>query len=192
MSQFYVGVTDGSLPSNVATTYTSDSGNSATPAAHILIVSANDTTSNDTDGLRTIAGVADGLAANEIQVQITNRVQGTVTTSGAVSSNISLIDFSSAPFSGVPGVYTFEIKVAAFDAATPGAGSYILQGGIITDGTTPTIIDGNFDKIVHETAGIEGADAIAAVSGNILVIQVTGVALLDINWGLVGYYVRAI
>lgn len=167
----------------VATTYNADSG-SAVPAANILIVSADDTTANNNNGLQTAAGAGEGLNANEVQVQLTNRIQGSGTT-----SNANTTDLITLPLGATPGTYSFIVNLCAFDSATPASASYKLFFGFRTDGATATLID-DVDRINHEEAALSAANATAVASGNNAVVRVTGVAGIDpLNWNAVGYYV---
>lgn len=183
MSQIYT--TTESSP-DVPTSFVTDDG-TAIPVANTLNLLARDTNENNDEGIQTTADPAGG---QNLYVELTNRVEVGATTIGAGTSNVTLIDFSLSPFSGTAGTYTFDFAVAAFEPTTPGGGNYFVEGGCITDGTTPTIIgtpDENFDA-----PNLPGSNATIAVSGNELVLQLTGSAGLNITWQCVGYYVRAI
>src|SRR5271157_1861500 len=92
-----------------ATTYTTMAGNAA-PAAGILhIVGAGGITTSGVGATVTITSEDPSLV-------------GTGTTIGAVNGGILVI-----PLGAVPGTYTFDVKVAAFEAGTPsGAGFRIV------------------------------------------------------------------
>ena len=172
---------------SVATTYTTDNGNSV-PAANILNILARDTSANNDNGRQTVAVPSGGAY---IYVELTNRVQGSDSTVGAPTVDITLMDFSAAPFSGIPGAYTFDFRVAAFESTGPSAGIYSLFAGLKTDGTTPILI-GDTDKVVHEDAALSTADVSLVMVGNELRARVTGVAALTIAWDIVGEYTRSI
>ena len=179
------------MPPNVPTTFTADAG-SAVPAANILIITADDITGNNQSGIQSVAGAGqtggDGmpLAANELQVQLTNRIQGSGSTVGAATADLITFDLGATP-----GVYTFDVRVSAFESTTPAGAGYSLFYAFRTTGAAATLID-NTDRINHEEAAITGANALAVASGNNVVIRVTGVsdggAGYNINWNADGYY----
>ena len=182
MSQFFV--TSVATTPSVPTSFVTDDG-TATPAANTLNLLANDTQANNDNGIQTTG------SGDTVTVELTNRVQTGVVSIGAGSSNVTLISFDAAPFSGTPGTYTFDCRVAAFETSTPAGAAYNIFGAVRTDGTTPTLL-GTPDKFSNEEAALTTADATLAVSGNDLVLTVTGVAGLTINWDIVGIYTRSI
>lgn len=183
MSQFWQGFTDGSLPPDVATTYTSDSGNSATPLAHILLVSADDTITNNNNGLRTIAGTTDGLSSNEVQIQITNRLQGVASITGAITGDI--ITF---PLSNTSSVYRFDFLVTGKDVATGDGVGYNVSASARTDGASSAIISIP-DIDADEDISLLTAEIDFIASGNNVILRATGVAGQTISYNAVGYYV---
>lgn len=177
MSQIYKRVTSGSLPPDVPTSFVTDSG-TATPAANILNVLGNDTTVNDVDGLRSIG------SGNTVTYQLTNRLQGTGSTVGNTTADI--ITFS---LGATPGTFKFHFEVAAFESTTPAGVGYSIEASARTTGAAATIIaspDGDEDEDVILQ---DDADWAVIASGNNVILRVTGVTALTLNWGAVGYYV---
>lgn len=155
-----------------------------TSGTNITSVTASDTNENDDDGIRAVT------VGTDVDVQLTNRVQGSASTTVAGgTADITVASFDAAPFSAVPGTYTFSFIVAAYNASTPGGVTANLFGGVLSDGTTPTLI--GQDEFADELS-LPGATATLAISGNDLVIRVTGVVGAAITWNMIGYYVRSI
>ncbi len=163
----------------IATTFVTDDGN-AIPALNILNILAVDTAENNDNGIRT-AG-----AGNTVTIELTNRIQGTATTSGAVTADLVTLDLGATP-----GCSTYEVTVSAFESTGDSGGSYRLFFGVKTDGATATIIDNDVDKIVHEDAALSAGNVTAVTSGNDLIIRSTGTAGLNVDWSAVGYYALA-
>ena len=179
MSQVYKSLISGPVPPAVATSYVTDVNSPAIPAANILNVLGNDTTVNNTNGIRT-----DGSSgSNTLTVQLTNRLQGTGTTIDAVTSD--LVTFS---LGATPGAYTFQLDVIGFDAATPSATGFKIQGTMRTTGAAATLV-GTPDETVVEDVAMLTSDVDMIASGNNLIIRSLGVAGLTIHWNVVSTYV---
>ena len=177
MSQIQFAVNGGGPA--VPTQFTTDSG-VAVPAANNLNVLANDTTANDADGITTTG------SGSTVTVLLTNRLQGTGSTVGAVTAD--LITFS---LGATAGVFTFEVNVSGFESTTPAGCGYSIFGTARTNGggaPVATLI-GTPDKIVNEDAALTTSDCNMIVSGNNVIIRATGTAALTTNWNAVGYYV---
>lgn len=185
MSQYYRKSTQ-STPS-IPTQFTADDATVSIPAGNNENLFSRDTSDNNENGIQT---TTDPNNSENHYTELTNRVGGTASTIGAVTADITLMDFSAAPFSGIPGSYTFEFKIASFDSTTPAAGGYTLAAAARTDGTTPTVIG---IELGHEFEDVElNASEIDMVAvGNTLVVRVTGVAGLTISWNAIGTYTRA-
>lgn len=180
MSQIYT--TTESSP-DVPTSFITDDG-TAVPVGNELNVLARDTNENNDEGIQT-AG-----SGNTVYVELTNRVEVGATTVGAGTSNVTLVDFSAAPFSGTAGCYNFMLQAAGFEPTSPAGAYFTVKGGVLTDGTTPVLV-GTPDEDFDNSAAIAGVNATLAISGNELVLQLTGVAGFNITWQSVSYYVRA-
>jgi len=182
MSQFYVATTGGNLPPVVPTSFVTDDG-TAIPAANILLVDALDSIEDNDSGITTKGGVAGTGTANEVDIVLTNRVQGTASVTGAVTGDI--ITFSLAATSAV---YRFEFKVAGRDTTSGDGVGYSVFAAVRTDGATATVIETPFYD-ADEDASLAGALIGVVASGNSIILQSTGVAGQTIAYSTVGYYV---
>ena len=182
MSQIFRSSTSGPVPPTVATSYVTDSG-TAVPAANILIIHGVDSTENNANGVIAKGGVIGTGTANEVDLVLTNRLQGTGSTAGAVTAD--LVTFS---LGAIPGTYTFDCRIAGFNSSTPAGVGYAIVGSVRTDGATATLITNQAVDHFEEAATVPCFGQIV-VSGNNAVIRVTGAAGLNINWNAVGEYV---
>ncbi len=181
MSQFYQGVTTGSLPPTVPTSFVTQDG-TAVPLSNVLIINANDSTENNNNGIISKGGVAGTGTSNEVDIIITNRLQGSGTTIGATTS-----DLFTFPLGAVPGTYLFEIRAAGFNPSTPASVGFSTYTTIRTDGATATVID-DTDAVVHQEAVLSATDTNVIASGNNAIFRVTGEAGLTVDWNCVGLY----
>lgn len=181
MSQIYKPLTSGGpIPPTIPTSFQTQDG-TAVPAANILIVNAYDTTQNNDNGIETKGGVAGGDppgagATNEVDVYLTNRKTGTITTADATLTTI--LTFSLGAVAGTFYVYG---NVQGFNASTPAGGAYSFSGGYRTDGATATELGIEIHD-EFEDAALVTADIFLSASGNNVIVQVQGVAGLSINW----------
>lgn len=181
MSNAFLRTTAGTLPPSVATQYTASDATTAVPAANNLNLFAVDSTTNNDNGITSTA------SGSTVTTLLTNRIQNTGSTNGAVN-----LDVTSFSLGATPAVFTFETRVSAFTALTVAGGGWSLFGAVRTDGITATLVPST-DKIESKEAAILAADVNYAVSGNSFVVRVTGVAgVTDLNWSSVGLYTRVI
>ena len=172
-----INTSSGPVPPTVATTYVTDINSPAIPAANILNVLGNDTTANNNNGIRT-----DGSSgSNTLTVQLTNRLQGSTSTSGAVSSDI--VTFTPPTL----GTYSIEYRIAAYNETSLLGAGYSLFGAIRFDGVNSNICD-TFDEIVNEEGTMSNVDISVVISGADVILRATGYAAQDINWSAVGLY----
>jgi len=171
-----VSLSSSPLPPDVPTTFTTDDG-VAVPVANNLNVLAQDTTENNNNGIQTTGSGA------TVTVEITNRLQGTGSTVGAVDTDIVTFDLGATP-----GTYTFDISVSGFESTTPASCGYQIFGTVRTDGVTATLV-GTPDRISNEEAALTACQAALQVSANNAVIRVTGTAGLTVGFGTVATYV---
>jgi hypothetical protein len=182
LSQVYKSLVSGPVPPAVATSYVTDVNSPAIPAANILNVVGGSSSVDNINGIRT-----DGsTGSNTLTVQLTNRFQGTLTTTNATPTNISTFALGV-----VPGVYTFDVNVAGYDVTDSLGLGYSIFGTVRTDGATATIC-GIPDKIANPETGAGAADCNIVVSGNSVSIQATGIAAKTIRWNAVTTYVLVV
>jgi len=149
------------------------SGGNAAPSANALDVFARDTADDNDNGIRTNA---DPNLDNNVFVELTNRVTGTVTT-----TDDTLTTLITLPLGTTAGVYIATGDLTAFNTTDTAGASYIFQGAARTDGAAGTEIAIE-QKGIFEEAAMSASDFSISVTGNDLVVQVTGIAATTINW----------
>jgi hypothetical protein len=173
MSQITTNVT--STPS-VATSYVTDSG-TAVPIANVLNIATT------ASGVNAANGITSSGATNNVTITLTNRISGTVTTAGAVTSNCLTFGLGA-----VPGVYAFQIFLSAFDLTTPSGAVYRINASIRTTGAAGVVINSVDFTDEDEEAAMIPADWALGVVGNAINLTVDGVAGLTIRWSAQGIY----
>lgn len=172
-----INTSSGPVPPTVATTYVTDVNSPAIPALNILNVLGNDTTVNNDNGIRT-----DGSSgSNTLTVQLTNRLQGNVTTVGATTT--AMITFSPT----VIGTYSIEVRIAAYNTTSSLGAGYSLFGTIRYDGVNCNLC-GTPDRIVNEEGAMTAANTTMTVSGGSVLVNGVGYVGQTINWSGVGLY----
>lgn len=157
----------------VPTTFVTDSGN-AVPALNVLNVV---TPGGGTTGISTSG------AGNTITITIDDTtVTGTAQTIGAVSADV--ITF---PLGAVPGNYVFDVKVTGFESTTPAGASYTIEAGVRTTGAAAVLLPNQVPDEMEE-AILVPADAVVTVAANTMIVRVTGVAGLTIDWKATAEY----
>lgn len=158
----------------VLQTLTGDTGGAVGPdgAFNINLLTDVGLTSTGNPGTNTITFSLDGAG------------EGTVTTVGNVTANVLTLALG-----GTPATFTFEARIAAFEATTPAGVGYQLFGVVRTTGAAATII-GTPDVISNEEAALTGADIDFTAAGNTVSIVVEGVAGLTMNWRAFAIFTR--
>ena len=169
MSQFYVGVTAGSLPPSVPTSFVTDDG-SAVPALNIINFLTDQTASNFDEG------ITDTGSGNTVTHFLTNRQTGTVTTADATITTILTF-----PLGAVAGTFYIYGNIQAFNASTPSSAAYSFSAGYRTDGATATELGTEFHDTFQDAA-LTTSDIFLSASGNNVLVRVQGVVGLSINW----------
>lgn len=177
MSEYHISSQSAPPPPSVATSYVTDINSPAIPALNILNVLGNDVTANNINGIRT-----DGSSgSNTLTIQLTNRLQGTVTTIGATTS--AIITF---PLTAV-GTYALEARIGAYNTTASLGAGYSLFGTARFDGVNANLC-GTPDRITNEEGAMSAANITMTVSGANVLINGVGYAGQTINWSAVGLY----
>lgn len=167
------------MPPNVATSYVTDVNSPAIPALNVLNELGNYTSVDNVNGIQT-----DGSSgSNTLTIQLTNRLTGSGTAVGAVT-----VDLTTFALSGSASVYRFSFLIAGKDTILGTGVGYTVEGTVFTDGVTAVIIQ-TPDIDADEGAGVTGALSAIVVSGNNVILRVTGVAGQTIVYKSVGTYV---
>lgn len=117
-----------------------------------------------------------GNGTTDVVASASFMVEGTGATSGAATDDVITFDLG-----GSAKAYRFWCMVIGFESTTPASAGYTLDFACRTDGATAVRSDIP-DVRTGEEAALADASADAVVSGNNVIIRVTGVAGLDINW----------
>lgn len=88
----------------------------------------------------------------------------------------------------IPGVYNFDIQVSGYDLTDVAGVGYFISGSVRTTGAA-TVLVGTPDKITNEEAATVTCDANLIVTGNTVVVQVTGIAAKTIHWKALSQYI---
>lgn len=169
MSQIFKSSASGPVPPQVPITFQEDTG-SAQSVANVINIFGLDSTTNNDNGITTTG------SGNTVTILLTNRATGSVSTSDATPTTI--ITF---PLGSTAGVYYFNGDLAAYDLTDVAGGAYSFTSGARTSGVAGADLGTEF-KDVLEDAAMLTADYDVSVSGNNLIISVTGVAGKSINW----------
>lgn len=181
MSQIYKRLTSGGpIPPNIPTSFVTQNS-TAVPAANVLIVNGNDSTENNTNGIITKGGVVGTGTSNEVDIIITNRLQGSGTTSSTGTADI--ITFVPTTI----GVYSIEYRTAAYNTTSNLGAGYSIFGAIRFDGVNSNICD-PFDAIDNEEGAMSNTSLDVVVSGSSVILRATGYLSQTINWSSVGLY----
>ncbi len=135
----------------------------------------------DVNGNVTFVGI-NGVAVtgqgpgSQVTISLENNLEFTLTTNNATPQALATI-----PAGAVAGVYSLDILIAAFAPVALAGGAYSMWGGVRTTGAA-AILTGVADIAENEEAALLASDVSLAVSGNDIIVQVTGVAATTINW----------
>lgn len=167
----------GGPPPPLVLTLTGDSGVATASGDNINI--PGDTNSNDNDN-----GITTICSGDTASFTLTNRIQGTLTTSNATPGN--LVSFN---LGATPSAYIVQGTVIGYIPATGDAGGYHFEGTYTTNGTTSNLIGGQFSSF-QESAGFSAADVFITDGGNTITVEVTGIAATTINWKALFNYTK--
>lgn len=181
MSQIYKSGVTGPSPPEVPTQFTADDATTAVPVANNLNLFSRDTRDDNDNGIQT---TADPNGSDDFYVELTNRITGTASVTGAVTGEVFTFDLG-----GSAAVYRFEILCTGRDTATGDGVGYTVDASVKTDGASGTVIKTPFiDSDEDDSLSAALIDVVA--SGNNAILRVTGVAGQTITYNAVGSYIK--
>lgn len=163
-------ISAGAGPSGGITQVTTDDSNVVTPTGGNINILTDDTNVDNDDGIQ-----SEG-SGSTVTIKLTNRNKGTATTTDATPTSLMTVDLGATP-----GVYIAEGNLVAFNTTDTSGSGYTFIGAVRTDGATATEL-GIENKDIFEEASMAAADFSVGVSGNNLVVTVTGIAAKTIDW----------
>jgi hypothetical protein len=166
-------LTDNTGGASTINTLTPDIGGVVTPVANNIDL-------NGGNGIQTSNGGAGILIINDTLVRT-----GTATTVDAATSTAITIPLSPSQ-SG-----TFQAIFSAYEATTPASAGGQIVGTAYRPGAGAAAVVGTPDKLFETTAALAAASIDVSVSGNNVILTVTGVVGLTINWTCAVFFVTA-
>lgn len=186
MSQFYIqgnGSGPTPIPGSVPEQFNTDKNSPSVPVAHIENVFGGTSFDDNPNGIQT-----DGSSGgNTLTIQLTNRLQGTATTSDGAGQTQTILTYAM----NVASTVTFEVSLAAIEASGPNGVGGFVSGTVFRGGGAPLVI-GIVDVQSNTTAALNGATFNLTVSGNNAIITVTGKAGFLIEWVAVATFVQKV
>jgi hypothetical protein len=175
MSQYHVSSSLAPPPPVVPTSFVTDSG-TAVPSSNTL---------NDLGGSPSVVNNNNGFttsgSGNTVSNSLTNKLNGTGTTVGAATADVFTFTMNNTNLGTTPGVMVLTAQVCAFEPTTPAGAVYEVIAGIRTTGSATTVV-GTTDFTVVEDAVLSANDIDIILSGNDVILRVTGSAGLTQNW----------
>ncbi len=181
MSQVIKNLASGPVPPSVATSYVTQDG-TAIPLANVLIVNGFSSDEDDDDGIITKGGVVGTGLQNELDVVITNRIQGSGTTTNNTLTTIATFDLGADP-----GVYYISGTIIGYDTTNVAGGCFPFEFAARTTGLSGIEIASEFVNEIYEDDF--GYDTVQVeISGNNVVVQVQGDLATTIEWNTLSTY----
>lgn len=158
----------------VVTSFETQDG-TATPVGNVIVIEGESTNIDDDNSIRVIKGTA----ANEIIVQLTNTNFAQIQTTDATPTTIATI-----PLGADEGTYTVrDAYISCYNVTDQLSAVYNFNGVARTDGTNGVLIGSSADpENTYEQTAMTDCEIKISVSGNNLVVEVTGLSGKTINW----------
>ena len=181
MSQFYQGVTSGSLPPSVPTSFTADDSTIAVPVAGNLNVFSRDTIDDNVNGIQT---TVDPNGSANLYVELTNRITVTATTSDGAGQTQTVSIFTPPVSTGI----TFTVSIIGYDSINNEVSGGELIGIARNSSIGTVAVIGTNDTFDESDAGLVTTDWDIVTNGTMIQIQFVGVAGRSVSWNAVFSY----
>ena len=173
MSQIFKDLTTGPVPPSVPEQFTADDGTIGVPVANNFNLLSRATDANNYSGIQT---TTDPNGSANHYTELTNRLFGGIGTNDATPTTIV-----SFPLGAIPATFTIDGFISAFNSTGPAGAGYFFTAAVRTTGAAAVAIGVEFTSEFEEAA-LAATDVNVGVSGNNLVIIVTGIAATPIDW----------
>ena len=110
---------------------------------------------------------------------------GQVSTTGATTGTLLAYTLLAVPCTAF-----IKVWVAGFESTGPSAFGEEMQYTVRTTGTVATLVGNPVDQ-TQSDAAISTATAQVSVSGNVVTVSATGIALLTIDWTCAAFIIYA-
>ena len=158
---------------------------SATTIADTFIFSGYDIPDNDINGIVIRAGAATHTGfLNQVDVDITNRFHGALTTTDAATHTIATL-----PIPITNGVTRLKVFVVGYNLTGNIAATTEINASYRTTGGVNTLLSNNYFDLQEDLAFIGSVFTAGTTPGSILV-EVSGQVGNTIEWVCVGTYVQ--
>lgn len=159
---------DFSAGGGIAASYVTDNG-TAVPVAGVLEILGIDVTDNNLNGIQTAGGLVETGATDRVQVQLTNRITGTATTTDGTTP-VNVFTF---PMGATPGTYLFRNYISVYNLTDSLSASYSSFASVRTTGAAGVqLTAGNF--FIDEEGAMSALDISHSVTGNSFTLDVIG------------------
>lgn len=159
---------DFSATGAIASSYVTDNG-TAVPVAGVLNILGIDVTTNNLNGIETAGGIVGTGSSDTVEVQLTNRITGTATTTDGTTP-VNVFTF---PMGSTPGTYLFRNYISVYNLTDSLSASYSSFASVRTTGAAGVqLTAGNF--FIDEEGAMSALDISHSVTGNSFTLDVIG------------------
>lgn len=181
MSQIFVPTLGANIPSNIPTSFVTDSG-TAIPSFNILNVNAGSTTDNNSNG---IISIANPNGSANLLIELTNRFSSSITATAGTTTN--LIDFD---LGLLVSAYRFSFEVIGIDPITSNSIGFTLLATFKNSGVAASIVQTPFVDSDEDIGAVLTMIAGTGINSTHAILQLTLPVGNNMNVKIVGTYIK--